>query len=139
MVSSPDPSLSHEEKRSGEPIRISGYRKLLRQCNLATFNTENELEKKEVRMLDGDEQVFCCNEVLHNIKRSHWFLQLLGNEPKKFRFVHQTRFSSGGARGLGTGTNQRQYVLSEAVYIPKRTDGLFLLGPVWLKAATVML
>jgi len=82
---------------------------------------------------------FCCNEVLHNIKRSHWFLQLLGNEPKKFRFVHQTRFSSGGARGLGTGTNQRQYVLSEAVYIPKRTDGLFLLGPVWLKAATVML
>ena len=58
MVSSPDPSLSHEEKRSGEPIRISGYRKLLRQCNLATFNTENELEKKEVRILDGDEQVF---------------------------------------------------------------------------------
>ena len=47
MVSSPDPSLSHEEKRSGEPIQISGYRTLLRQCNLATFNTENELKKKK--------------------------------------------------------------------------------------------
>ena len=46
MVSFPDPSLSHEEKWSGEPIPISGYRKLLRQWNLATFNTENKLEKK---------------------------------------------------------------------------------------------
>ena len=80
LVTSPCPTLMQGEMVWWIKSNFLDYSMLLRQCNLATFNV--------------DEQNFCCKKVLCNNYWSRnlnrWSLQLLGNKPQKIDFIHQT-------------------------------------------------
>ena len=79
------PRPHHKEKRSGEPTRIS--------CNLAMFKTFSGQPASKVQIVEWRWTNFTVvRPVLHN---NYWspislVLLLLGNDPKKFNFVHQT-------------------------------------------------